>query len=47
MSSVAESVESEEISSSSSKLKKCLEELFVTCLNDNNENKIVKPINNC
>ena len=43
---MAESVESEEISSSSSEWKTDSEELFVTCLNENSENKIAKPIKN-
>ena len=43
-SSFAESVESEEISSSSSKWKTGSEELFVTCLNRESVHKIGKPI---
>ena len=43
-SSVAESVESGEISPSSSKWNLGSDELFVTCLNDNSENKIAKSI---
>ena len=39
-------MESGEILSSSSKLKLGLDELFVTCLNSNEENKIGKPIKN-
>ena len=46
VSSFAESVESGEISSSSSEWKTGSDELFVTCLNDNSENKIGKPIEN-
>ena len=44
ISNLAESVESEEISASSSEWKKSLDKLFVTCLN-NSEN-IAKPIKN-
>ena len=43
ISSSAESVESGEISASSSEWKIGLHELFVTCLNDNSD-KIGKPI---
>ena len=46
ISRLAESVESGEILSSSSEWKISSDELFVTCLNDNNENKIGKPIKN-
>ena len=45
ISSLAESVESGEISSSSSEWKTGSDELFVTCLNDNSD-KIAKPIKN-
>ena len=44
ISSFAESVESGEISSSNSEWKIGLDELFVTCLNNDSENKIGKPI---
>ena len=47
VSSVAEGVENGEILSSSSKWILGLDELFVTCLNDNSENKISKPNKNC
>ena len=43
VSSVVKSVESEETSSTSSKLNLGSYELFVTCLNENSESKI-KPI---
>ena len=47
VSSFEESVEDGEISSSSSEWKIGSDrELFVTCLNDNSENKIGKPIKN-
>ena len=46
ISSLAENVESGEISSTSSEWKKGSDELFFTCLNDNSENKIAKPIEN-
>ena len=45
ISSFAESVESGQISSSSSEWKMGSDELFVTCLNDNSD-KIAKPIKN-
>ena len=45
ISSFAESVESEEISASSSEWKIGSDKLFVTCLNDNSD-KIGKPIKN-
>ena len=45
VSSLAESVESEEILSSRFKWNLGSDEWFVTCLNDNSENKI-KPIKN-
>ena len=44
--SLAESGESRKISSSSSEWKTGLDELFVTCLNNDRENKIAKPIKN-
>ena len=43
---MAESIESGEISSSSSEWKIGPDDLFVTSLNDNSENKIEKPIKN-
>ena len=46
VSSFEESVEDGEISSSSSEWKVGSDELFVTCLNNNSENKIGKPIIN-
>ena len=46
VSSVVEGVESGEISSSSSEWKLGLKKLFVTCLNDNSENKISKANKN-
>ena len=46
VSSLAESVESEEIWSSSSEWKISSDDLFVTCLNSNSENKTGKPIKN-
>ena len=44
--SMAESLESEKISSSSSEWNLGLDELFVTCLNENSENEIAKTIEN-
>ena len=44
VSSVAESIESGEISPSSSERSLGSNKLVVTCLNDNSENKIAKPI---
>ena len=44
ISSFAESVESGEISASNSEWKTGSDELFITYLNDNSENKIEKPI---
>ena len=46
ISSFVESVKSGVISSSSSEWKIGSDELFVSCLNDNSENKIGKPIKN-
>ena len=46
VSSLAESVESGEISSSSSEWKIGSDELFVTCVNQDSENKTRKPIKN-
>ena len=46
VSSLAESVENGEISSSNSEWKKGSDELFVICLNSDSENKIGKPIKN-
>ena len=45
ISSMAESAEKREFLSSTSKWKLSPDEVFVTCLNDNND-KIGKPINN-
>ena len=46
VSSLAESLESGDISYSCSECKTGSDELFDTCLNDNSENKIGKPIKN-
>ena len=46
ISSLAESVESGEISSSSSKWNLSQDELFVTCLNPDTKTKKGKPIKN-